>query len=144
MYKRMMDMVWSVSAPGGDVKVASFNINFFLGQSDVVVLVTAWVEDPACVKFEETLSAEIVKCHIFVHDDELDDGVVSGTDAEGEGLVPFDGFQFLSWDIFCFEFGDLSDTVVGFDDDVVLHFSEELLTLQEGAWSDGDFNLRHI
>lgn len=104
----MMNMLRSVSAPSGDEEVAGVNVKSFLSQFDIVVLVPTRVEYSACVKFEETLSAQIVKYHIFVHNEKLNDGVVAGTGGDGNGLVPFDGFEFLSGNGFGLKLGGLS------------------------------------
>ena len=78
MYEIMMNILRSVSAPSGDEEVAGVNVKLFLSQFDIVVLIPTPVEYSACVKFEETLSAQIVKYHIFVHNEKLDDGAVAG------------------------------------------------------------------
>lgn len=123
-------------------------LDFLLGvvfeDTDIVVLAASVVEDSACVELEEAFSADIVGGHVFVHDDELEDGSVSGSGGEGEGFVPCDGFFFISFDDFGLELGELSGSVVGFDLDVVFHFAEPVLALLEDGVSDGDFDLGHI
>ena len=115
-----------------------------LEKSDIVVLTASAVEDLTCVQSEEALAADIVAGDVFVHNDELNDGATTGTGSEGEGFVPGDRLLFSALDNFGLELSSLSSAIVGFNFNVVFHFSKPVLTLLEDGVSDGDFDLGHI
>ena len=115
-----------------------------LKKPDIVVLTASAVEDMTCVQSEEALAASVVDSEVLVHNDEFNDGAATRTGSEGEGFVPGDRLFLSALDNFGLEFSGLSSAIVGFNFNVVFHFSKPVLALLEDSVSDGDFDLGHI
>ena len=135
----MINGLYKSYKSGGDMQAASFLVTLVSVELDVVVSL-AVAEDAAGVESEISLAAEVVGSHIFVHHEELHLCAGAWTDSGRESFVPGDRLLLFAGYNLSFELGGVSDTVVAFDLDVVLHLAESVLTFLEGSVADCDFD----